>query len=83
MFNGDLQYNVDFRSVYAGLLEALLKTRSALIHLGPKIRGLGIVLKDDLSQLWDAYSVLVDAVAKEPLFDQGDPRIGLDAEFAR
>jgi uncharacterized protein (DUF1501 family) len=28
LFNGDLQYNVDFRSVYAGLLEEWLKTKS-------------------------------------------------------
>lgn len=28
LLNGDLQYNVDFRSVYAGVLEEWLKTRS-------------------------------------------------------
>jgi uncharacterized protein (DUF1501 family) len=28
LFQGDLKYNVDFRSVYAGVLEGWLKTRS-------------------------------------------------------
>jgi len=31
LLNGDLQYQVDFRSVYAGVLEAWLKTPSAPI----------------------------------------------------
>jgi uncharacterized protein (DUF1501 family) len=35
LVNGDLKYNVDFRSVYAGVLEAWLKTPSAPI-LGRK-----------------------------------------------
>ncbi len=29
LVNGDIQYNVDFRSVYAGLLEGWLRTPSA------------------------------------------------------
>lgn len=36
LLNGDLQYHVDFRSVYAGVLEGWLKTPSAAI-LGPKV----------------------------------------------
>jgi uncharacterized protein (DUF1501 family) len=35
LLNGDMQYNVDFRSVYAGLLEGWLKTPSAPV-LGRK-----------------------------------------------
>lgn len=31
LFEGDIKYNVDFRSVYAGVLEGWLKTRSAPI----------------------------------------------------
>jgi uncharacterized protein (DUF1501 family) len=31
LFQGDLKYNLDFRSVYAGLLENWLKTKSAPI----------------------------------------------------
>jgi len=31
LFQGDVKYNVDFRSVYAGVLENWLKTRSAPI----------------------------------------------------
>jgi uncharacterized protein (DUF1501 family) len=42
LFNGDLQYNVDFRSVYAGLLETWLKTRSEPI-LGRKFTPLLLV----------------------------------------
>jgi uncharacterized protein (DUF1501 family) len=42
LFNGDLKYNVDFRSVYAGLLEAWLKTRSEPI-LGRKFTPLRLV----------------------------------------
>jgi uncharacterized protein (DUF1501 family) len=34
LLNGDLQYNVDFRSVYAGILEEWLKTRSQPILHG-------------------------------------------------
>jgi uncharacterized protein (DUF1501 family) len=35
LFNGDIKYNVDFRSVYAGVLEGWLKTQSAPV-LGQK-----------------------------------------------
>jgi uncharacterized protein (DUF1501 family) len=42
LFNGDLQYNVDFRSVYAGLLEEWLKTKSEPI-LGQKFTPLPLV----------------------------------------
>jgi uncharacterized protein (DUF1501 family) len=31
LFQGDMKYNVDFRSVYAGVLENWLKTKSAPI----------------------------------------------------
>ena len=31
LFQGDVKYNVDFRSVYAGVLESWLKTKSAPI----------------------------------------------------
>jgi uncharacterized protein (DUF1501 family) len=31
LFQGDIKYNVDFRSVYAGILENWLKTKSAPI----------------------------------------------------
>jgi uncharacterized protein (DUF1501 family) len=42
LFQGDLKYNVDFRSVYAALLENWLKTRSEPV-LGRKFEPLGIV----------------------------------------
>ena len=42
LFNGDLKYNVDFRCVYAGLLETWLKTRSEPI-LGRKFTPLALV----------------------------------------
>jgi uncharacterized protein (DUF1501 family) len=42
LFNGDLQYNVDFRSVYAGILEEWLKTKSAPI-LGRQFTPLPLV----------------------------------------
>ena len=42
LFNGDLQYNVDFRSVYAGVLEEWLKTKSQPI-LGAKFNPLPLV----------------------------------------
>jgi len=42
LFNGDLKYNVDFRSVYAGLLEEWLKTKSEPI-LGRKFTPLPLV----------------------------------------
>jgi len=31
LFQGDVKYNVDFRNVYAGVLESWLKTKSAPI----------------------------------------------------
>ncbi|HTA30409.1 MAG TPA: DUF1501 domain-containing protein, partial [Candidatus Cybelea sp.] len=42
LFNGDLKYNVDFRSVYAEVLEAWLKTKSEPI-LGGKFTPLPLV----------------------------------------
>jgi uncharacterized protein (DUF1501 family) len=42
LFNGDLKYNVDFRSVYAEVLEAWLKTPSKPI-LGQKFTPLAVV----------------------------------------
>ena len=37
LFQGDLKYHVDFRSVYAGILEGWLKTKSEPV-LGQKIQ---------------------------------------------
>ncbi len=42
LVNGDMKYNVDFRSVYAGVLEEWLKTRSAPI-LGKQFEPLKVV----------------------------------------
>jgi uncharacterized protein (DUF1501 family) len=42
LFQGDLKYNVDFRSVYAAVLENWLKTKSQPI-LGKKFEPLTIV----------------------------------------
>ena len=42
LFQGDMKYNVDFRSVYAGVLENWLKTQSAPI-LGKKFAPLPVV----------------------------------------
>ena len=42
LFQGDLKYNVDFRSVYAGVLEGWLKTRSEPV-LGRKFMPLQVV----------------------------------------
>jgi uncharacterized protein (DUF1501 family) len=42
LFEGDIKYNVDFRSVYAGVLESWLKTKSAPI-LGRQFEPLQIV----------------------------------------
>jgi uncharacterized protein (DUF1501 family) len=42
LFNGDLKYNVDFRSVYAGVLEDWLKTKSEPI-LGRRFDPLTLV----------------------------------------
>jgi uncharacterized protein (DUF1501 family) len=42
LFQGDVKYNVDFRSVYAGVLESWLKTKSAPI-LGKQFAPLQIV----------------------------------------
>lgn len=42
LVNGDMKYNVDFRSVYAGVLEGWLKTRSAPI-LGKQFEPLKVV----------------------------------------
>jgi uncharacterized protein (DUF1501 family) len=42
LFEGDIKYNVDFRSVYAGVLENWLKTRSAPI-LGKQFEPLQVV----------------------------------------
>ena len=42
LFEGDIKYNVDFRSVYAGVLENWLKTKSAPI-LGRQFEPLQIV----------------------------------------
>jgi uncharacterized protein (DUF1501 family) len=42
LFQGDIKYNVDFRSVYAGVLESWLKTKSAPI-LGKQFTPMQIV----------------------------------------
>ena len=42
LFQGDIKYNVDFRNVYAGVLESWLKTRSAPI-LGRPFEPLPVV----------------------------------------
>jgi uncharacterized protein (DUF1501 family) len=42
LFEGDIKYNVDFRSVYASVLEKWLKTKSAPI-LGKQFEPLQIV----------------------------------------
>ena len=42
LYQGDMKYNVDFRSVYAGVLENWLKTKSAPI-LGKKFEPLAVV----------------------------------------
>ncbi len=42
LFQGDLKYNVDFRSVYAGVLESWLKTRSEPV-LGRQFAAMQIV----------------------------------------
>ncbi len=42
LFNGDLKFNVDFRSVYAGILEEWLKTKSQPI-LGANFKPLRLV----------------------------------------
>jgi uncharacterized protein (DUF1501 family) len=42
LFQGDIKYNVDFRSVYAGVLENWLKTKSAPI-LGKQFEPLSVV----------------------------------------
>ena len=42
LFEGDLKYNVDFRSVYAAVLEDWLKTRSEPV-LGRKFTPLALV----------------------------------------
>ena len=42
LFQGDIKYNVDFRSVYAGVLENWLKTKSAPI-LGKQFAPLAVV----------------------------------------
>jgi uncharacterized protein (DUF1501 family) len=42
LFQGDLKYNVDFRSVYAAVLESWLKTKSQPV-LGKKFEPLAIV----------------------------------------
>jgi len=42
LFEGDLKFNVDFRTVYAGILESWLKTNSAAI-LGQKFPPLPLV----------------------------------------
>jgi uncharacterized protein (DUF1501 family) len=42
LFQGDVKYNVDFRSVYAGVLESWLKTKSAPI-LGKQFAPLQVV----------------------------------------
>ncbi|HZF01917.1 MAG TPA: DUF1501 domain-containing protein [Methylomirabilota bacterium] len=42
LFQGDIKYNVDFRSVYAGVLEQWLKTKSAPI-LGRQFEALQLV----------------------------------------
>ena len=42
LFEGDIKYNVDFRRVYAGVLESCLKTKSAPI-LGRQFEPLQLV----------------------------------------
>jgi uncharacterized protein (DUF1501 family) len=42
LYQGDIRYNVDFRSVYAGVLEDWLKTKSAPI-LGKQFEPLKVV----------------------------------------
>jgi uncharacterized protein (DUF1501 family) len=42
LFEGDIKYNVDFRSVYAGVLETWLKTKTAPI-LGRQFEPLQVV----------------------------------------
>jgi uncharacterized protein (DUF1501 family) len=42
LVNGDLKYNVDFRTVYAGILDNWLKTNSELV-LGKKFQPLNVV----------------------------------------
>jgi uncharacterized protein (DUF1501 family) len=42
LYQGDIKYNVDFRSVYAGVLERWLKTKSAPV-LGRQFEPLPIV----------------------------------------
>jgi uncharacterized protein (DUF1501 family) len=42
LFQGDLKFNVDFRSVYAGVLESWLKTRSEPV-LGKRFAPLQVV----------------------------------------
>jgi uncharacterized protein (DUF1501 family) len=42
LYQGDIKYTVDFRSVYASVLESWLKTRSEPI-LGRKFEPLGLV----------------------------------------
>jgi len=42
LFEGDIKYNVDFRNVYAGVLESWLKTKSGRI-LGRQFEPLQIV----------------------------------------
>jgi len=42
LFQGDIKYNVDFRSIYAGVLEQWLKTKSAPI-LGKQFEALQLV----------------------------------------
>jgi uncharacterized protein (DUF1501 family) len=42
LYQGDVKYNVDFRSVYAGILESWLKTRSVPI-LGRQFPPLQVV----------------------------------------
>jgi uncharacterized protein (DUF1501 family) len=42
LFQGDVKYNVDFRSVYAGVLESWLKTKSLPV-LGKQFAPLPVV----------------------------------------
>jgi uncharacterized protein (DUF1501 family) len=42
LFNGDLKYTVDFRTVYADVLESWLKTKSEPV-LGKKFAPLAVV----------------------------------------
>jgi hypothetical protein len=64
LFNGDLKYNVDFRSVYAGLLEEWLKTKSEPI-LGRKFTPLPLVCSKQSSR----DSLTVEAT-RNPAADQ-------------